>query len=264
MRILTVAAVTALAFAGWAGAQSEELKTGDASGNAGDYVVKSGTRVPLALINSVSTKQAAPGDRVYLESVFPILVEGKIVIPPGTYIAGTVTQVKRPGRVKGRGELYLRFDSLILPNGVTRDFRARVGAIDGRAGESLDRKEGKITSEGNKSGDGRTIGEATAGGATVGAIAGAAGGHPGMGVGIGAAAGAAAGLVGVLLSRGPEATLPKGSSLDMVLDRDLIFTPAELQFPNGPQRITVDSGGGPVTQKDREAGIPRVGRRYPY
>src|SRR6185369_15247873 len=146
MKILTVAAVTALAFAGWAGAQSEEPKN-EAPEN---YVVKAGTRVPLALINSVSTKQAAPGDRVYLESTFPILVDGKIVIPPGTYIAGTVTQVKRPGREKGRGELYLRFDSLILPNGVTRDFRARVGGIDGRAAEDLDRKEGKITSEGNK------------------------------------------------------------------------------------------------------------------
>jgi type IV secretion system protein VirB10 len=133
MKILTAAAVTALAFAGWAGAQSEEPTNGAPE----NYVVKAGTRVPLALINSVSTKQAAPGDRVYLESTFPILVDGKIVIPPGTYIAGTVTQVKRPGRVKGRGELYLRFDSLILPNGVTRDFRARVGAIDGRAGESL-------------------------------------------------------------------------------------------------------------------------------
>jgi len=34
----------------------------------------------------------------------------------------TVTQVKKPGRVKGRGELYVRFDTLTLPNGVCRDF----------------------------------------------------------------------------------------------------------------------------------------------
>src|SRR3954447_13117349 len=95
------------------------------------YTVEIGTKVPLALINSVSTKHSVEGDRVYLETVFPILVNGKIVIPPGSYVAGTVTQVKRPGRVKGRGELFVRFDSLTLPNGVTRDFRARVGGIDG-------------------------------------------------------------------------------------------------------------------------------------
>ena len=94
-----------------------------------------GTRIPLNLINSVSTKHSAEGDRIYLETAFPIIADGRIVIPPGSYVAGTITQVKRPGRVKGRGELYLRFDSLTLPNGVTRDFRARVGNLDGEAFE---------------------------------------------------------------------------------------------------------------------------------
>ena len=88
------------------------------------YVVETGTKIPLSMINSVSTKHTVPGDRIYLETVFPILANGKIVIPPGSYVAGTVTDTKRPGRVKGRGELYVRFDSLTLPNGVTRDFRA--------------------------------------------------------------------------------------------------------------------------------------------
>src|SRR6185437_7418332 len=149
-------------------------------------------------INSVSTKHSIEGDRVYLETVFPILANGRIVIPPGSYVQGTVTQVKRPGRVKGRAELFLRFDSLTLPNGVTRDFRARVGGIDGRGSEELDRSEGKIKSEGNKSGDAAAVGEATAAGASVGIIAGSAAGHLGMGAGIGAAAGATAGLMGVL------------------------------------------------------------------
>jgi type IV secretion system protein VirB10 len=52
------------------------------------------------------------------------------------------------------------------------------------------------------------------------------------GVGIGAAAGAAAGLAGVLLSRGPDAVLPRGSSLEMVLDRPLAFDENELD--DGP------------------------------
>ena len=115
---------------------------------------------PLSMINSVSTKTAANGERVYLESVFPILVNGHVVIPPGSYVAGTVTEVKRPGRVKGRGELYVRFDSLTLPNGVTRDFRARMGSLDGRAPETLDKSEGKIKGEGDKAGDIKTVGEA--------------------------------------------------------------------------------------------------------
>ncbi len=152
---------------------------------AGDYTVETSTKIPLNLINSVSTKQSVEGDRVYLETVFPILVSGKIVIPPGSYVAGTVTQIKRPGRVKGRGELFLRFDSLTLPNGVTRDFRARVGTLDGRGTEELDRTEGKIRSEGDKAGDARTVAAGAGAGASIGAIAGgASAGHYGMGAGI--------------------------------------------------------------------------------
>jgi hypothetical protein len=108
----------------------------------------------------------------------------------------------------------VRFDSLTLPNGVTRDFRARVGGIDGTAPGDLDRQEGKVTSAGNKAGDLQTVGEATAAGASAGGlIGGLALGHPGLGVGIGAAGGAALGMIAVLLSRGPEAVLDKGTTV---------------------------------------------------
>ena len=106
-------------------------------------LIERGTHIPLSLIISVSTKQSAPGDRVYLESVFPIMVNGRIVIPPGSYVMGTVTQVKRPGRVRGRGELYVRFDSLTLPNGVTRDFRGRIDTLDGRSTDAWTRRRGR-------------------------------------------------------------------------------------------------------------------------
>jgi len=223
-----------------------------------NFTVTPGTRVPLSLINSVSTKHAAEGDRVYLETVFPILVDGRIVIPPGSYVAGTITQVKRPGRVKGRGELYLRFDSLTLPNGVTRDFRARVGALDGRATEELDKAEGKIKSEGDKGGDAQKIGEATAAGASIGAISGSVAGRPGMGVGVGAAAGAAAAVVGVLASRGPDAVLAKGTTVEMVLDRPLVFAENELAN-NPPPRRAIGDGPGPLPSRKEQSPL----RRFP-
>jgi hypothetical protein len=211
-----------------------------------DHRVPNGTRVPLVLLNSISTKHAAPGDLVYLESVFPVVIDGRILIPPGTYISGSVTNVKRTGRVKGRGEIYLRFEQMILPNGTIRDLTGRVGSMDGRSPEDFDREEGRITAESNKGEDTRTVAETTAAGTSIGAIAGAAGGHTGMGLGIGAAAGAAAGLIGVLTSRGPEAILEKGTQLDMVLDRDLHFTEQEVTFQDplrGPSRA--DPGPGP-------------------
>lgn len=229
----------------------------------GKFVLEPGTRVPLSMINSVSTKHAVVGDRIYLETVFPVMTNGRIVIPPGSYVAGTVTSVKRPGRVKGRGELYVRFDSLTLPNGVTRDFRARIGSLDGRATEELDREEGTIRSEGNKAGDLKTIGGAAAAGASAGTIAGAIGGSTGMGAGIGAAAGATAGLIGVLLSRGPDAVLAKGTTLDMVLDREVSFTDEDLNFGASFRRPSSNTNDGPLPSKKQGGKVPIPGSRLP-
>jgi len=200
--------------------------------NAVVYTVDSGYKVPLSLINSISTRHSVAGDRVYLETAFPILVNGRIVIPVGRYVAGVVTQVKKPGRVKGRGEIYIRFETLTLPNGVTRSFIARIGGLDGTAAGQLDKSEGKVISDGNKASDARTIGETTAAGASVGAIAGSAMSHAGMGLGIGAGAGAAAGLIAVLATRGPDAVLARGDTVEMVLDRSLTFSESDLEFGN--------------------------------
>jgi type IV secretion system protein VirB10 len=220
-----------------------------------DYVIDPGTKIPLSLINSVSTKNSTEGDRVYLETVFPVVLRGKMVIPVGSYVAGTVTKVTRPGRVKGRGEFYIRFDSLTLPNGVTRDFRASIGSLDGRASEDLDRKEGSIKSEGNKSGDVRTIAETAASGASIGAVAGGvAGGRPGMGAGIGAAAGATAGLIGVLVTRGPDAILARGTTMEMVLDRPIGFTENDVDFSKaymGGSGVGNGPGPGPSARDKR-------------
>ena len=172
---------------------------------------------------------------------------------------------ERAWRVKGKAELFIRFDSLTLPNGVTRDFRARIGGLDGQANEKLDRKEGTITGDSNKGGDARTVGEAAGAGTSVGAIAGSVAGRTGLGVGIGAAAGAAAGLVGVLASRGPEAVLARGSTLEMVLDRTLSFDEADLDF-SGPGL----GGGGqrnirlaPVQPSSSRKGVPMPGQGLP-
>ena len=216
------------------------------------YQVEPNTRIPLSMISSVSTRDTVPGDKVYLETVFPILVNGKIVIPPGSYVEGTITKVQRPGKVKGRGEFYLRFDTLILPNGVTRDFRARVSSLDGRASEVLDRNEGSIKSEGNKAGDTRTVAETAVAGASIGALAGSAAGATGMGAGIGAAVGAAAGLAAVFFTRGPDAVLAKGTTIEMVLDRTVDFNEAELDFSNSPARPNVGEGSGPLPSQKNQ------------
>lgn len=205
------------------------------------YFVEPGSKILLNLINSVSTKNAAEGDRVYLETAFPVLVDGRLVIPTGSYVTGTITQVKRAGRVKGRSALFIRFDSLTLPNGVTRDFRARPSTLDGNQRGTLDKTEGKIKGDSDKLGDATKVATAGSYGAMIGGIASGA-----KGAGIGAGAGAVAGLVGVLMSRGPETILERGSTMEMLLDRQLQFqedeVPAGASSPRKPIQPAHPSG----------------------
>jgi hypothetical protein len=66
-----------------------------------------------------------------------------------------------------------------------------------------------------------------------GGVAGAVTGRPLTGLGAGAAGAAAAGLAGVLLSRGPDVVLTKGTMLEMVLDRELHSEEHELPGAQG-------------------------------
>lgn len=218
-----------------------------------DYMVElePGTHILLSMINSVSTRQAAVGDRIYLETAFPVLSGNRIVIPQGSWVTGTITHVKRPGRMKGRGELQVRFDSITLPNGISRNLRSDLGALDSRSGEKLNREKGTITSPGNKKGDVETVAGTTATGTVIGTGVGAAAGSIARGAGIGGGAGAAAGLIGVLLSRGPDAVLTKGSTIEMVLDRPLLFETSDLNFSNAPAHAVESEGSAPAERSSR-------------
>jgi len=193
------------------------------------YTVPAGSRVALVLRNNLDTKHAHEGDHVYLEVSVPVYAGGRLTIPRGSFVNGIVTESKPAKGMKGKGELFIRFETLTLPNGVTRDFRSRLGSEDSGRGQ-VDPKEGGITGERDSNGDARTVATGTGMGAGIGGIAGAASGHPLGGVGIGAAVGAAAGLATIFHDKRADVTLPRGSMLEMVLDRDLVFSREDLRF----------------------------------
>jgi type IV secretion system protein VirB10 len=193
----------------------------------GDVTVPAGTRIALMLRNAVDTKHSREGDRIYLETIYPVAEGGRMVIPAGSFVNGTITVSKPAGKAKGKGELYIRFDSLTLPNGATRDFHSHLGSAEGK---TVDREEGKISGERDTGHDVGRVATTTGAGASIGGIAGAASGHAIQGVGVGAAIGAAVGLASILGKRGPEATLQRGTTLEMILDRDISFTAAELRW----------------------------------
>src|SRR6202162_4943016 len=168
-------------------------------------LVPSGTRLPLILHNAVTTRNAKPGDPIYLETLFPIVINDRILIPAGSYVQGEIEDAKRPGKVKGTGEIRLRLNTMILPNGYTVNFNA-VPTNAGTGGNEGTDSEGNIHGDTDKGTDVGTVVKSTGIGAGIGAIATRSAG----GAGIGAGAGAALGLATVLLMRGPELELPRG------------------------------------------------------
>ena len=188
--------------------------------------IPAGTRVAVVLENGISTRGAKAGDSVYFHTSFPITQSNHVIIPVGSYLRGELIESKRPGHVKGRGEFRMRLDTLIFPNGYTVDLNATPRTADSGGKETMD-SEGKITGAGGKGKDAQTVAETTAAGAGIGAIAGRA-----KGLGIGAGVGALAGLGAVLLTRGPEAELPRGSTLDIVLEHELALDSSQIQYTN--------------------------------
>jgi hypothetical protein len=207
--------------------QSAPASTGSDSAAAGiaRYVVPSGTRLPLILHNAVTTRNAKPGDPVYLETLFPVVIDNRILIPAGSYVQGEVQEARRPGKVKGTGEIRLRLNSMILPNGYAVDFNA-IPTNAGTGGNEGTDNEGKIHGDADKAGDVGTVIKTTGVGAGVGGIA----TRSASGAGIGAGAGAAAGLAAVLLTRGPELELPRGTTVDVVLDRTVYLDASRVNF----------------------------------
>ncbi len=231
----------------------EEAKT------AKKLVVPSGTHIPLVVHNSISTRFTKAGDPIYLETTFPIIQDGRIVIPAGSYVSGEVISAKRPGKVKGRGELQVRLTTVILPNGYTARLDGFPTGAETGANDTVE-EEGKIKGDTSKASDVGTVLTTTGAGAGTGSLIGLAAGNAGKGAGIGAAAGAAAGLMTVLLTRGPELEIPRGSVLEIQLDRPLYLDDEKINFTDPGHASSL---AGPSNRRPtRQSGIG--GGRVPF
>jgi len=109
-------------------AQWSNVNTGDStlSGNTGnvnveDFYIPNGTRVTAVLNNMVSTKDSQDGDRFTMTVNSPSQYEGAV-------ISGRILKTESSGRVTGRANISLDFDTIRLRNGQTYRF---AGIIDG-------------------------------------------------------------------------------------------------------------------------------------
>jgi hypothetical protein len=176
-------------------------------------IVPAGTVIPVTLTTRISTKNAKDGDGVYGKTAFPITVDNNIVIPEGSNVKGKITEIRRPGRVKGKAELTLNFQTLVLPSGITVPIYT---SLRGAGGAGERKGEATIQGDSSKTDDAKTVGTAGAEGGLIGVIA-----DRGKGAAIGGAGGAAIGTAAVLLTRGKDLILEPGTTIEVVLDRPL-------------------------------------------
>jgi hypothetical protein len=227
------ALIAVLLFSGLALAQDPGRKLIDPNGDvknvtpANTVTLPAGTKVLLVLKQSIWTKNAKEGDPVYAATNFPVVLDGQTVVPVGTYVQGVISQVKRPGKVKGKAELLVNFTSMIYPSGYTVLLPGALDTapdVDGRIKD----KEGNVEGPGGKGKDAGTIASNAGTGAAIGALA----SRSVKGAGIGGAAGAAVGLATVLFTRGPDLKIENGTSIDMVLERPVTVDRSKMHVNN--------------------------------
>ncbi len=188
--------------------------------SAGAAEIPKGTHVLLRMMNSISTRTAAEGNQVYLQTVSPVAVSNQIVVPPGTYVQGSVSHSKRSGHVKGRAELGIRLETMTFAEGKTVKISPRLSAVDSaESGQKVDDKESQVQAAGTRGKDAGQVAILAGTGAAIGGLA----DRSFKGAGIGGGVGTAVGLARVLLSRGNEVELRQGTTLDVVFDRDVVI-----------------------------------------
>ncbi len=176
------------------------------TGNTSDdqFVVPNNTTMTAVLENMISTKTSQNGDRFQMRVTSPSQYDGAI-------IEGRVVKTERSGRVSGRAQVSLEFDTIRLRNGQTYRFAGLVDEVRMANGETVSvNNEGSVrdNSQTNKTIKRGAIGAGI--GAIIGAIAGG-----GKGAVIGAVVGGGAGAGSVLIQGKDDVELDSGTAFSL-------------------------------------------------
>jgi hypothetical protein len=190
--------------AGRAGGSSSTSSPAGGASNGAPLDIPQDTTFRVELLNNLSTDVSQRGDRFEARVLEPAPYADMVV-------TGRVASVRRPGKLRGSGQLQLSFQQIRTADGRWANFNAQVIDV---VEKRTDTNVGDVDEEGGVRGKGTTkddvakVGAATGIGAIIGAIAGG-----GKGAAIGAAVGAGVGTGGVVSARGKEIRLERGQEL---------------------------------------------------
>jgi len=167
-----------------------------------DFILANGESVVAVLDNGLSSANAREGDRFTAIVRLPTQYAGAT-------IEGHVSAVQRSGRVTGRSQMTLNFDTIRLRDGGSYRFAGILDSVRNAQGDTV-----KIDNEGSVRDDNQTTktAERAAIGTAVGAIIGAIAGG-GKGAAIGAIVGAGGGAGSVYVQGRDDLELARGTEL---------------------------------------------------
>jgi len=161
-----------------------------------------GTTLRLRVDRAFGSDISRVEDPVAATLLRDVVVDGRTVLPNGSVASGYIADAARPGRVKGRGRVAVRF-TRITPAGDDDRY-------------TMSTRSWVAVAPATKKKDALTLGLPAAGGAVVGALV-----NGKKGAGIGALAGGGAGTAVVLTTRGKDVRVNRGATLAVRLAEPL-------------------------------------------
>jgi hypothetical protein len=75
------------------------------------------TRATVQILSGIHTRFSRVDDPIKAQLLQPVVIDGRVALPPGTLLDGRVTAVRSAGRLNRAAELALRFEQVALPDG---------------------------------------------------------------------------------------------------------------------------------------------------
>ena len=186
-------------------AEWRKVTTGPTVGNnelptVKDFYIPNGTRLTAVLNNMVTSKATQVGDRFSMNVISPEIYRFAT-------IEGRVTHIDNSGRLSGRANVSMEFDTIRMRDGRTYRFAGIIDSVRAPNGDTVSvNNEGTIRDSNQTKTTVTRAGIGAALGALIGAIAGG-----GSGAAIGAAVGAGAGAGTVLIQGRDNVELDRGT-----------------------------------------------------
>jgi len=179
------------------------------------YAIVPGTRVLVRLEDGLETGETKQGKRFSVRTLEPMAAGSGIFLPSGAQIRGHVSRVE-PAGITGRAKIWLVFDEIRTKFGSLPIVADVVGVPGDHSVRSSPEKEGLIE---GKTSTQKAAAEAAGEGAGMGALHGIK--HKNAKEAVKGAAEAALAAYLMEAGRGHELQLPKGSKLEIELERAL-------------------------------------------